>query len=87
MLTALIEERIEMNGTALKKLARERYGISKHDVDKFLENFSRPGKVQGKREDLLLSGPSPRGLGEISISPNPTEWNFGKSILSRWWVR
>jgi hypothetical protein len=55
LLTALIEERMEMNGTALKKLARERYGISKHDVDKFLENLARPRKGARGNEKIYYS--------------------------------
>jgi hypothetical protein len=59
LLKALIEESIEINGTVLKRLARERYDISKHDVDRFLKNWPHQRKGPKGHEKIYFSPPLP----------------------------
>jgi hypothetical protein len=55
LLKALIEENIEINGTMLKRLASDRYGISKHDVDKFLKIWPHQRKGPKGNEKIYFS--------------------------------
>jgi archaellum biogenesis ATPase FlaH len=59
LLTAIIEDQGELNGTELKQLARDRHQIAKHQVDEFLSRWEYYRKGKG-REIRYFAKPLPK---------------------------